>query len=206
MHKLSEATIKRLILYRRILEKISYEGIKNIFSHELAAHIEGSSAQIRKDIMDLGYIGSTNYGYKVDELMNIISHTLDSPKGEKIALIGTNNLGLAVLEYIYWHFNNIVSIYAFDIENKRVGEKFLDCTIDNIDNFIKVVKEEKIKIVILSIPMDKAKEYARKAILAGIKGILNFTPTHLLVPKQILVENLDISQSLEKLSYFLKEN
>lgn len=206
MNALSEATVKRLILYKRILEKISYEGIRNIFSHELATFTGGSAAQVRKDIMDIGYFGTSSKGYIVDELRNKISQILDSPEGVKIAIIGVDNLGLALFEYIYWHFNNLANLFAFDVDNKKVNEKVLNCIIDSIDNLPAVVKNEGIKIAILSVPMDKAKEYSRKAILSGIKAIINFTSTHLLLPKQIYVENLDIIQSLEKLSYYTREN
>jgi redox-sensing transcriptional repressor len=43
-------------------------------------------------------------------------------------------------------------------------------------------------------------------VLAGIKGILNYTPKPLNVPPYVYLEEYDMITSLEKVAFFAKKN
>ena len=53
----------------------------------------------------------------------------------------------------------------------------------------------------LTIPKTSANEVARMAVEAGIKGIWNFAHMDLIVPSDVVVENVHLSESLMTLSY-----
>ena len=58
-----------------------------------------------------------------------------------------------------------------------------------------------IEIMALTIPKTSANEVARMAVEAGIKGIWNFAHMDLIVPSDVVVENVHLSESLMTLSY-----
>ena len=68
MPQISNKTLGRLSLYRRILNNIREEGHNNLYSHQLAALAKVTPAQVRRDIMFLGYTGTPAKGYNGEEL------------------------------------------------------------------------------------------------------------------------------------------
>lgn len=64
-----------------------------------------------------------------------------------------------------------------------------------------LVKRLKIKIGILTVPRSAAQACASTLVEAGISGIWNFTPEQLDVPEGIVVQNVDLAQSLAVLSH-----
>ena len=68
------------------------------------------------------------------------------------------------------------------------------------------IKEYDIQIAVLTIPKEKAPDVAADLARWGIKAIWNFAPTDLNLPKDVMVENVHLSESLMRLSYRLKAN
>jgi redox-sensing transcriptional repressor len=69
-----------------------------------------------------------------------------------------------------------------------------------------MIKELDIKIAILTVPPEFAKEISEEAVRFGFKGILNFTTIPLNVPSGVYLEEYDMITSIEKVAYFVKEN
>ena len=63
---------------------------------------------------------------------------------------------------------------------------------------------QQIEIAILTVPADKAQAVTDELVAAGIKGILNFTPLRITVPKDVRVQNVDLTNELQTLIYFLQ--
>lgn len=66
------------------------------------------------------------------------------------------------------------------------------------------LKEQQIDVVILTVPGAKAQKVTDQLVEAGVKGILNFTPVRLSVPKDVQVQNIDLTNELQTLIYFIK--
>ena len=54
---------------------------------------------------------------------------------------------------------------------------------------------------IITVPVEHAQQVCDKLIGCGIKAIWNFAPIQLTVPKGIIVQNIDLAQSLAILSH-----
>ena len=61
-------TIGRLTLYWRILRDLASERKTYIYSHDLASKSRVTAAQVRRDLMVLGYSGTPARGYDVNKL------------------------------------------------------------------------------------------------------------------------------------------
>jgi len=204
MEIVPEKTIERLIVYRRILNKLIYEGEANIFSHKLAELANSTPAQVRRDFMVIGYSGSPAKGYQIADLELSISEFLDNPKGQNIAVIGIGKLGTAILKDVYWNYSNLSKLFAFDIDRKKIGKVIEGIEILSVDKLKETVEKENIKIAVLCVPEEVAQITSDYLISYGVRGIVNYTPVHLIVPDFVIVENIDTLLTLEKVSYFLR--
>jgi redox-sensing transcriptional repressor len=61
--KVSLHTVERLSVYRRKLEELSADDVEYIHSHELAALVGVTPAQLRRDLASFGSYGNISRGY-----------------------------------------------------------------------------------------------------------------------------------------------
>jgi len=202
---ISGKTVARLGLYRRLLYGLQEEGERHIFSRQLAGMASGTAAQVRRDMMALGYSGSPVLGYDVDELIKSIATFLDAPEGQRIALAGVGNLGHAILAYFSGRRPKLSIVAAFDVDPKKVNRRIRGCPCHPLEQIGTVVAERNIDVGILTVPEEVAQDVAEQLYNAGVRGLLNFTPARLSLPEDIDVEDYDIATCLEKVAYFARE-
>jgi redox-sensing transcriptional repressor len=201
--KLPDKTVERLSQYRRTLLIANATGKHHIFSHELAALLHITSVQVRRDIMLIGYSGTLRQGYDVKELIEIIGKIIDSKEGQKVAVIGIGNLGRAIIGYFSGKRTKLTVVAGFDLNPEKVDKAYAGVWCYHFDKLTEVIKN--ITIAVLTVPASEAANVADLLVMAGIKGILNFTPKPINVPSNVHLEEYDIITSLEKLAYFVKK-
>ncbi len=206
MKKLPPKTIERLSAYRRILLNCMSKGKVYIYSHELADLHNITAVQVRRDIMLIGYSSTLKKGYEVKALINKINSILDTKDGLSAAIFGIGNLGKAITAYFNGKRSKLRIVAAFDVDPDKIGKVIAGVKCYSIAEMSKVINEQNITIGILTIPSNNSAEIADKMINAGIKGILNYTPTFLNVPSSVFLEEYDMVTSLEKVSYFVKQS
>ena len=81
----------------------------------------------------------------------------------------------------------------------------MDFEILDSESIEEFVSENNIDIAILCIPKNGAQDVVDRLVKVGIKGIWNFAPLDLEVPKDVIVENVNLTESLFTLSYLMKE-
>jgi len=205
MNTISPKQIERLILYRRILIAINTEEKTHIFSHELAKLTGFTPAQIRRDIMVVGYSGSPVHGYHLNELLNGISSFIDSAEVQNVALIGIGHLGRAVLTYFKGRRPKLSIAASFDNDESKVDRVIHGCRVYHTNILEKVIKEMNINVAILTIPAESAQDLADRVISVGVKGILNYAPIKLNAPPDVYIENRDMIMAVEKAAYFARQ-
>jgi redox-sensing transcriptional repressor len=198
-------TIGRFSIYRRILNRLLSENSKNIFSHQLAVMAGVTPAQVRRDIMSIGYSGTPNRGYGVADLIESIGLSLDDPEGQRAALVGIGNLGRAILAYFSGRRPKLAIMAAFDTNPKKFDRVIQGCRCFNIERLEEIVRKLGIDIGIITVPSDEAQKVANALVHAGIKGILNYAPVRIQVPVNIYVEEIDMTMALEKVAYFARK-
>jgi redox-sensing transcriptional repressor len=202
--KIPQATAKRLPLYYRFLKNLHTSGKQRVSSAELSEAVKVDSATIRRDFSYFGALGKKGYGYNVNYLISFFRKTLDQDELTKVALIGVGNLGTAFLNYNFLKNNNTKIEVAFDVDPEKMGTKIREVPVYHMDDLEKVLLEEKIGVVILTVPAPVAQMITDRITKAEVKGILNFTPARLNVPPSIRVHHIDLAVELQSLVYFLK--
>ncbi len=201
MRMLPETTVERLSLYRRFLIEDMASGNKFIFSHDLGKAIRVKSVQVRKDIMLLGFNGSTSKGYEIKSLIKKIDKVLGFDKKRKIALVGLSTLGGAVEEYVISDTRGF-DIYASFLMFPETRAMKMPYPVYPIDKMPAIIKQQEIKTAILAMPPIYAQQQCDILVASGIKAILNLCSTLLRVPADVLVQDIDFITCIEKLCYF----
>ena len=205
MNRLPEKTVERLSEYRRTLLNCLAQGKTHIFSHELARLQHITAVQVRRDIMFIGYTSLQRKGYDVQELIQVIGTIIDSDTPLNVAVIGIGNLGRAITHYFIGKRSKLNIVAAFDVDPMKTDRVISGVKCYSTQKLTEVVKKMDISIAILTVPSDVAIETAEKLVIAGFRGILNFTTVPLNVPSNVYLEQYDMITPLEKVAYFVKK-
>ena len=197
---ISMAVIKRLPKYHRYLTELLNNDLDRISSKDLSQKIGFTASQIRQDLNCFGDFGQQGYGYNVKELLNEITNILGLTKEFKTIIIGAGNIGQAVANYVKFEKLGFNLQAIFDINPKLIGIKIRDIEIQDIDFLDGFLKEKHIDIGIICVPRTNAQKVCDILINNGVGGIWNFAPTDLVVPEQVIIENVHLSDSLLTLS------
>lgn len=201
--KIPEVTVERLSIYLRAIKKFHEDEI--LSSQGLAELVGTSDGQVRKDLAYFGEFGVPGQGYKVGKLIEEISHILGLDKDQRIALVGVGKLGSALLGYPGFKGKGFKIKAAFDNDPSKVGKTWQGVRIQSVQKIARVISQEKIDIGIITTPTPATQEVANKLVEGGVKGILNFAPTRIVVPAHVKLRNVDLAIQLEGLSYFLTQ-
>lgn len=204
--KIPRATAKRLPLYYRYLQYLFTSGKKKISSADLSDAVKIDSATIRRDFSYFGALGKRGYGYDVENLLNFFSKHLNQDQLSHVALIGVGHLGRALLNYNFQRQNNIRISAGFDVDEELVDTIYEGVPIYKIDDLPEQLKAQQFDVAILTVPAEVAQEITDQLVENGIKGIMNFTPLRLTVPESIRTLNVDLSNELQSLIYFVNYN
>jgi redox-sensing transcriptional repressor len=201
--KISDAVIRRLPVYLRYLTRLKRLGVRTVSSKQLGRELDYNPAQIRKDLAYFGEFGRKGIGYDVDYLIKKIDQILNLDRPIKIVLVGAGNLGQALSKYNQYQKDNMKIVAIFDHSPDRIGKEISGITIQPVDELTRVIREEQIRIGIITVPDIAAQEVADKMVDAGISAILNFAPTILRVPPHVRVHNADVTAELHSLAYYV---
>lgn len=204
--KVSNNVIRRLPRYLRKLDELMKSGVSRISSFELGQQLGFTPSQIRQDFSCFGEFGQQGYGYNVQALHNEIANILGTDRGFSAILIGTGNIGHALMDnfcFSSWGFNLIC---AFDINPELVGKMFNGVPVKHIDELGDFLQDNRIDVAVLAVPQEAAKPVTELLTLQGIDAIWNFTNVDITAPgSTTIVENVHFSDSLLSLSYFISE-
>lgn len=204
--KIPQATTKRLPLYYRFLQNFAAEGQERVSSQQLSEAMKIDSATIRRDFSYFGALGKKGYGYDVQYLIEFFRETLSQNEVTNVALIGVGNLGNALLKYNFSKTQNTRILVAFDSKAPLEGTYVSDIPVFPPELLEEKIAEYGIELAILTVSSRSAQAITDRLVQIPIKGIMNFTPERLDVPKSTHVMNIDLSLELQALIYLARNN
>jgi redox-sensing transcriptional repressor len=203
--KISELTTSRLSVYLRCLNTLAAAGIKTISSQSLAEQFNLNSAQIRKDLGYFGEFGVRGVGYYVEDLRDHITNILGLDNPHRVGIVGAGRLGTALANYNGFGRSNFTVVALFDNDSRKIGQRIGDAKIvvQDVVQLGKVIRDESIDVMVIAVPAKEAQRVLNQIMSAGIKAVLNFAPVSLTSRRGVKVKTVDLTTSLESLSYFL---
>ena len=198
---ISRAVIARLPRYYRHLGELMEEGVERISSNDLSQRMHVTASQIRQDLNNFGGFGQQGYGYNVKYLYTEIAKIMGVDRQHNLIIIGAGNLGQAIANYANFERRRFIIKGMFDVNPRLIGRVVRGVEIRGVEELEKFIVDNQVQIAALTIPKTKAPEIADRLVAAGIKAIWNFAHTDLVVPDDVVVENVHLSESLMRLSY-----
>lgn len=203
--RIPNATMKRLPLYYRYFKQAEEAATDRVSSREISEALDIDSATIRRDFSYFGELGRKGYGYNVKSLLNFFMEHIQGTDKKNIVLVGVGNLGSALLNYKFNNLSDKMNVVAgLDSNEELIGRKINDVVVHHESELEDIIKKEKVEVAILTLPVSASQEMAERLVDAGVKGILNFTPTRLDLDKNIYVHNIDLGVELQALFFYMK--
>jgi redox-sensing transcriptional repressor len=202
----SELTTNRLSVYLRCLNALDAAGVRTVSSQALAEQFHLNAAQIRKDLAYFGEFGVRGVGYYVKELRRHLREILGLDGHVAVAIMGAGNLGLALADYPGFRDEGFEIVALFDTVREKIGHRSrAGVPIYDVREFRRHVRRAHIRIAVIAVPAESANAVVNAVVAAGIKAVLNFSPGTLEVPADVKLKSVDLTVSLESLSFFLAQ-
>jgi len=201
--KIPDIIIGRLPVYLRALQRLADRGVLNTSSQELGEMIGISAAQIRKDISQFGEFGKQGTGYSIPFLVDRLRSILKVDRVWDMAIVGMGDMGHALARYNGFTNRGFHVTMVFDNDPNKIGQKVGEFEIFSTAVMTEKIKQQKLKIAVLTAPASAAQEIADQLVKAGIKAILNYAPISLTVPDDVRVQYIDPVTHLQRMTYYL---
>lgn len=202
--RLSPASAARFSLYLRCLEEFQNQQLRKISSSQLGEALRVTDAQVRKDLASIGSLGQPGIGYLTSDLITAIRQALGIDRHWKTVLVGIGNLGRALLGYQGFQKRGFKIVALFDNNPTQIGKEFQSLIIHPISAIHSVITESGAEIGVIAVPSEAAQSVADQLVDAGIKGLLNFAPTMLRIPKNVGLKTVDLTVQLEQLAFLIQ--
>ena len=193
-------SIRRLLRYRMCLEKFRRFGWETTYSYTLGKESGVSSEQIRKDFSKFKISGHKKGGYNINEILDKINQIFKKDVTDYIIIMGSGNIGEAIINYTGFQKHNIQIAGVFDIDPKKLKKKYR-IPIYKTDMLKEIIDRYNVKIAVIAVPAIAAQEVCYELVECGITGIMNFSPAILKTPDNVNVYNIELIPVLEALIY-----
>lgn len=202
---ISKNMVYRVPLYLTVARNLLSEGYKFITAPMISKATSINVETVKKDLSIIcATPGNPRMGRDaqtlVDEIVDFGVYTQIS----NAILIGAGSLGRALLSYQKFNEWGLNIAVGFDANPEVIGTKINNIEIHALTDMEEIVKSTNAEIAIITVPSEAAQDVVDLAIKAGIKAIWNFAPTHIHVPKKIILQNENMASSLSLLNYHLK--
>ena len=196
-----KAVVSRLSLYLRELQHLIRDGRETTSSSQLGRLLGFSDAQVRKDLAYFGHFGHPGIGYRCDELVAAIKRILGTDRDWPVVLIGTGNLGQALLGYKGFSHQGFRIVAAFDIDRDKIHTTIEGVAIYHIDELPTIAQQQNVKLGMIAVPAVAAQGVADRLVAVGVEGIVNFAPVTINLPESVSHVGVDLAIELEQLSF-----
>ena len=204
-----EPAIRRLSLYLRQLEAFQASGLLTVSSKQLADPLGFTDAQVRKDLGYFGQFGKPGKGYSVTSMIATIRRILGTDQIWNVVLVGAGNLGTALAGYRGFARKGFRIVAAFDKDPSKAGQSLStdpSLVVQPMEHLPEVVRQKNARLAILAVPADAAQHVAEQLAQSGIYGVLNFAPVTLALPKEAMVNDVDLAVELEQLAFHVSSH
>ena len=198
--------IRRLSNYHHLLLGLRQRQVQSVSSTTLAEILEYKPIQVRKDLQLAGLVGKPRTGFRIDEMEEAISRFMGWSLDCQAVLFGVGNLGSALLNYPWREEYGLRFIAAFESEEERSNILINNIPVHHISHFSTFAEEHPIDIGVIAVPAEGAQAVAEMMVKNGVRGIWNFSHTHLKTTGKATVENALFTQSLAVLTRRLVES
>ncbi|MAU84497.1 MAG: redox-sensing transcriptional repressor Rex [Gordonia sp.] len=203
--EIPEPTVTRLATYLHVLHSFGQRGVLVASSGQLATAAGVNPAILRKDLSHVGANGVRGVGYDVGRLTARISMVLHTDSTHTVALAGAGWLGRALLAHA--GFGRGFRVAAmFDADPDVVGTVVTPegpqvAALSTIAEVCAGHGGEPIEIAVIATTDADAQTACDAFVGAGVRQLLNVTPTTLNTDSDVVVRQVDLALELQVLAF-----
>ena len=197
---ISFAMMNRLPLYLDYLLNLETKGVENVSATVLAKDMGLGEVLVRKELSVISGKGKPRIGYKTSSLIKDFDNFLQVDTTTKAVIVGAGKLGRALLGYNRFNKFGVDILAAFDSDIDKIDNKKI-YSMNRLKTFI---KDNKVKIGIITVPKENAVEVYETLVDAGVKGIWNFAQVILKKKVGVIVKQQNLALSLAHLNIMLR--
>jgi redox-sensing transcriptional repressor len=202
--EIPDVVIDRLPVYYRLLSRLASEGRTVVSSHELGEELGVTPAQIRKDLSYFGRFGKQGRGYSVARLAEELRGILGLDSRWSVVVVGIGRLGRAISSYPGFQGQGFDVIGRYDTDPRVVGTDVDGHPISDYDDLENDLRRRSVDIGIVAVPADAAQDVVDALVRGGVRAILNYAPTRVVVPEDVELRHINPILFLQSMTYHLK--
>lgn len=193
-------TLRRLPEYLRVFRDRHESGDRWLSSETVGQSLGFRAVQVRKDLAAAGAAGNPRRGYPVAQTIRRLLELPGADGGSEVYLVGSGNLGRALLEDsgIARHGFRIAEV--FDLSPDRVDRPLVGRKVLPLRRLPDLVRRSGIRLAILAVEPDQVGAASLALARAGIAGVLDLTGAALPLPKGLLVRRIGFGAGLAALA------
>ena len=204
--KISNAVIRRLPRYLRMLEELSVNDVQRVSSKELSEKTGYTASQIRQEMHQIGGIGQQGNGYTVDARRRDIERILGLTHEYRLVIVGCGRLGRAIANFNYTYNRSFPVVGMFDVNPELIGKTINGVQVAHVDTLPGFLESGEVDIGVICVTKEAAEGVADVLIRGKVRGIWNFAPWDLTEAAGIPVENVHLSDGLQSLVFYINHN
>ena len=202
--QIPDIVVARLPQYLRSLQRMAREGRQVTSSQELAERLGISAAQIRKDLSQFGEFGKQGTGYQISFLTEQLQKILHVEHDWDMVVVGAGGIGSAIARYKGFNNRGFNVRYIFDNDPEVIGSRIGEFVVQDYARMGETIRANGIKLAMIAVPTMIAQDVTNRLVEAGIRAILNYAPISINVPQGVLVQYIDPSIHLQRMTYYLE--
>jgi len=194
-----------MLIYRTSLLRLKEMGVKKVYSFLLGQETGVTAAQVRKDFSQYGIKGNQRGGYNIDDLLISMKNLFHKEHFHNIILVGMGNIGNAIAKYSKFVNRQINIVACFDIDPSKQSRRS-DMPVYSMNRLEEIINRFQVKVAIIAVTELSAQDVCNQLLKSGIMGIVNFAPVILKTPENVIVNNVDLSDEIESVIYYVFKN
>lgn len=201
--KVSDNMLARMPIYLNYIKTLP-QNTKNISATKIANALGLGEVSVRKDLAKVSDGGRCKLGYCCEELIHDIEAFLGVKSTIDAVIVGKSEMLQLLLGYEEFEASGLNLIAGFDINGKKESciEGKMIYPMEQLEN---ICRKSHVQVGIVMTSPENAQDVCDRLIATGAQGIWNFTPRHLNVPENIVLQNECFTASITKLRMQLKE-
>jgi redox-sensing transcriptional repressor len=202
--KIPVSVVRRLPKYLTHAQRLRQTGVEWVSSTELAEALGLTSSTVRQDLSHIDFFGISKRGYSTAGLETALATTLGADHEICCVVVGAGNLGRALAQHEEFSRQGFKICGIFDSHPNVIGKKVGKLLVQGMADLPGVVCGQDVDIGIVTVPHAAAQQVADQLIVAGVRGLLNLTTAHIIVPKKVSLVDARVLASLRELAYAVK--
>jgi redox-sensing transcriptional repressor len=208
LKRVADSTIRRLSLYLSYLEGLNgtRSGATTVSSDVLAGLVGTTSAQVRKDLSFFGSFGKRGLGYSVAELTESLQDILGLKREWRVCIVGAGKIGIALAQYPGFAAKGFHVVAVYDADERKIGSAWDGLTVRDVRQLQSDATHESFDIGVIAVPASAAQDVADLLVTSGVQALMNFAPSPITAPPNVVVKTVNMVLEFEGLSFALAHN